>query len=62
MEGDIRDVMFSLFAESKRWSVKDIVRKSNRNEKEIREVLESIAKYARAGEHRGTWGLLDEYK
>ncbi|GMI32616.1 hypothetical protein TrCOL_g12176 [Triparma columacea] len=60
--GDIRDVVFSLFSTQDYWPIKEMVRKSNRNEKEIREVLESIAKYERGGENRGTWRLLEEYR
>lgn len=62
MEGDVRDVVFTLFSEEAHWSIKDMVRKSNRDEKEIRAVLESIAKYAKGGEMRGKWSLLEEYK
>ena len=60
MEGDIRDVVFSLFAESERWSVKDIVRKSNRNEKEIREVRELCGRESKACERyvdRTSWAF-----
>jgi hypothetical protein len=62
MEGDIRDVVFSLFADKDHWPIKEMARKSNRNEKEIRTVLESIARYERKGENRGQWCLLEEYR
>lgn len=55
-------VIFELFSQQPRWTVKELRSASGRIEKEIKLVLSEIGEYHRSGEHRGTWELKKEFR
>jgi transcription initiation factor TFIIF subunit beta len=55
-------VVFELFSQQPRWTVKEMKNASGCPEKEIRQVLADVGDFTRSGEHKGTWQLRPEFQ
>ncbi|TCD63740.1 hypothetical protein EIP91_004991 [Steccherinum ochraceum] len=56
------DMLFSLFRERERWSIKPLRERTQQPEVYLKEVLNEIAFLHRSGEHNGTWELMANFK
>jgi len=55
------DLLFSLFREQPRWSIKPLRERTQQPEAYLKEVLTSIATLNRSGEYNGLWELNDVF-
>jgi transcription initiation factor TFIIF subunit beta len=55
------DLLFSLFREQPRWSIKPLRERTQQPEAYLKEVLTAIATLNRSGEHNGLWELNDVF-
>ncbi|KAH7926388.1 hypothetical protein BV22DRAFT_364107 [Leucogyrophana mollusca] len=56
------DLLFTLFREQPRWSIKPLRERTQQPEVYLKEVLGEIATLNRSGEHNGTWELTDIFR
>ncbi|KAF9261385.1 hypothetical protein L218DRAFT_930860 [Marasmius fiardii PR-910] len=56
------DLLFQLFRETSRWSIKPLREKTQQPEVYLKEVLAEVAFLHRSGEHNGMWELKDNFK
>ena len=56
------DMLFNMFQERPRWSIKLLRVKTQQPEVYLKEVLSEIAMLHRSGEYNGLWELKDVYK
>jgi transcription initiation factor TFIIF subunit beta len=55
------DLLFTLFREQPRWSIKPLRERTQQPEAYLKEVLLAIATLNRSGEYNGTWELNDVF-
>jgi transcription initiation factor TFIIF subunit beta len=55
------DLLFSLFREKPRWSIKPLRERTQQPEAYLKEVLTAIATLNRSGEYNGLWELNDVF-
>jgi len=56
------DLVFSLFRETPRWTIKVLREKTQQPEAYLKEVLGEVASLHRTGEYNGMWELKDNFK
>lgn len=61
-KNQLLDLLFKLFSERERWSIKLLREKTQQPEAFLKETLSDIAFLHRSGEHNGTWELKENFK